>query len=213
MTKRVLHISTPESWRGGEQQLAYLIQYGSANFQQNVLCPKKAVIREKLKGQTLNFFDFRAKSLPKRIAQCIRVFKELQPQIIHTHDSKAHTIALLALVLTGKKIPLVVARRVDFPIGKNALSTWKYEHPRVSKIVCVSVAIKKICAKELRRNQSKLTTIHSGVEAKERMDADAKQKMRASLGFDSSDFLVGCVAALAPHKNHEILLRAWKEFL
>ena len=53
--------------------------------------------------------------------------------LIHAHDARAHTIAALA------QKPLVVSRRVAFPVRRSLASRWKYSRPvhyiAVSKFV------------------------------------------------------------------------------
>ena len=46
--------------------------------------------------------------------------------LIHAHDARSHT---LAAIFSAK--PLVVSRRVAFPIGGSPLSRWKYRRARV----------------------------------------------------------------------------------
>lgn len=208
--KKILHISTPKSWRGGEQQLAYLIENTSTNLKHTVLCPLDAELGKKGFYKDIDFEYFEKKGLGARIAKAVKLLRSHSFDLIHTHDSKAHTIALLALIISKLNIPLVVSRRVDFPIGRNGLSKWKYDHPKVSAILCVSETIKKICEPSLKRNRSKLQTVHSGVDASKLTEASGT--IRNELGINNTTWMVGCVAALAPHKDHLCLLNAWVEF-
>ncbi|WP_170226957.1 glycosyltransferase family 4 protein [Luteibaculum oceani] len=208
---KILHISTPKTWRGGEQQLAYLIEKSSSNLFHTVLCPIDAELGRKGFAKDVDFEFFETHGLGKRITSTVKLLKTNRYHLIHTHDSKSHTIALLALIISKLDIPLVVSRRVDFPIGGNVLSKWKYEHNRISAILCVSETIKKICKASLQRNKGKLQTVYSGVDAEK--IGTFKGILRRELNIPPQTWLVGCVAALAPHKDHLCLLKAWKEFL
>ena len=89
-------------------------------------------------------FDF---SFAKAIAnEC----KNRHYDIIHTHDSHAHTLALISHILYNCKVDLVVSRRVDFAIGSTPFSSFKYNHKSVKKVLCVSEAIRQITLKGIK---------------------------------------------------------------
>jgi glycosyltransferase involved in cell wall biosynthesis len=61
--------------------------------------------------------DFRVHSASKRALWT----QSPRFQLVHAHDADAHTLASLA----GRR-PIVVSRRVAFPVGKSAAARWKY---------------------------------------------------------------------------------------
>ena len=73
-----------------------------------------------------------------------RLLRDLQPEVVHAHDAHAVAMTALALSLGSTKLTttFVVARRVDFHIGKNALSRWKYR--QVDCFICASSAIQSM---------------------------------------------------------------------
>lgn len=76
-------------------------------------------------------------------------------EILHAHEARAHTRALLT------RLPVVVARRVAFPVKPGPLSHWKYR--RVEHYIAVS----EFVAQELRNAgvpAEKITVIYDGVE-------------------------------------------------
>ena len=171
------------------------------------MCPDEAPLRGKLSGVKVCFHHWPGRGWWKRIRGCARLFRHSRPHLIHTHDAKGHTMALLGLLLSGHRAPLIVARRVDFPIGGNAMSRWKYNHSRVRRIVCVSQAIADICRPMLKHPDQVLRVVHSGVDI-ERVSAENTGRLRKEWDISPDALLVGCVAALAPHKDHMTLLRA-----
>ena len=58
--------------------------------------------------------------------------------ILHVHDGRSHTIAAIAALA-----PIVVSRRVAFPIGRSVGSRWKYARARRY------VAVSRFVAREL----------------------------------------------------------------
>src|SRR5262245_46991121 len=55
-----------------------------------------------------------------------------QTDVIHAHDAKTHSMA----AVIGGPAPLVVSRRVAFPIQSGWISQWKYARP--AKFLAVS---------------------------------------------------------------------------
>jgi len=59
-----------------------------------------------------------------------------RPELIHAHDARSHTLAALL-----NRAPLVVSRRVAFPIRKGLASRWKYG--RAIHYIAVSNFVKR----------------------------------------------------------------------
>lgn len=209
--KQILHVSTPITWRGGEQQLYYLVK-GSKAYKHTVLCPENSVLAERLRkveGVELLHFD-NASFFTRWISvQRALTWQQFDFDMLHTHDAKAHSLALYALMVTGKKTPIIVHRRVDFAIKKNAIKSFKYTHHLVGKVISVSKAIDALVAEHLPEN--KRAVVYSGVEI-EAMYPPSKN-IRFELGFDQDTFVIANVAALAPHKDQKTLLKAFAQFL
>jgi glycosyltransferase involved in cell wall biosynthesis len=209
--KHILHVSTPISWRGGEQQLYYLVQ-GSKNYRHTVLCPENSVLAERLRklgGVELLHFDNASFFTRWVSVQRALTWSQFSFDMLHTHDAKAHSLALYALMITGKKTPIIVHRRVDFAIKKNAIKSFKYTHHLVGKVISVSKAIDAMVAEHLPEH--KRAVVYSGVEI-EAVYPPSKN-IRFELGFDQNTFVVTNVAALAPHKDQKTLLKAFSLFL
>jgi glycosyltransferase involved in cell wall biosynthesis len=96
---------------------------------------------------------------------------------------------------------------VDFPVSSNPFSRWKYNHPAVSRILCVSEEIKRI-TKPAIRNTSVLEVVHSGIDL-ERYARPVEQAfdLRRELGLDPNTPLVGNLSALADHKDYPTWIR------
>jgi len=211
----VLHVSTPFTWRGGEQQAAYL----AAALQQQqvnnlVLCPSRSALAHRLHGTEVEiapYFSrgFMGLSLARRIAASTRMYPF---DVVHTHDAHAHTAAVLAAALFAMETPVVVSRRVDFPVSDSVFSRWKYNHSSVRKIICVSHAIREMTAPALR-DQSKLCVVHSGIDTARYTDAVVPADIRSELGLSPDARLVGNLSALADHKDYPTFLRVAEQVL
>lgn len=137
-----------------------------------------------------------------------RLCSKLKITHLHTHDAHAHTFAVLAASLFGNRAHVVVHRRVDFPIGKSFFSNWKYNHPSVKKIICVSRSIRDLIAPAIK-DEAKLATVYSGVKLAQ-LAGDrlvARSKLGREFGLGGEETIVANIAALAPHKDYYTFVR------
>lgn len=204
----ILHISTSSSWRGGEQQVAYLASgLLDLGTKQVVLCPKGSSLATRLLEQDIpvTTFDdrgFLGLTLARKIYALCKKGKFTH---IHCHDSHAHTSALQFIQLSGKNIPLIVSRRVAFPISKNPFSKWKYNHPAVKQIICVSNIVKEITTLTIS-NSSKISVIYDGIDVEKYHGKPEERKLFKALGLEESTFLIGNLSALSKSKDFPTFL-------
>lgn len=107
---RILHLDTGRELRGGQRQ-ALLLYRGleGAGVRQQLLCRGELLRRGG--GAAISMWAaWRAAG---------------NADLIHAHDAKAHTLA----VLFGRGKPVVVSRRVAFPVKTGRLNRWKYREP------------------------------------------------------------------------------------
>jgi len=201
MKKKVLHIVTALSWRGGEQQAAYLIQELRTQIDSLVLCSSGSKMEAFCQQNEVVHFTHKKKggldfSYAKKVKQvCLGEAVDL----IHVHDAHAHTFSIVAASVFGNKTPIILSRRVDFPIRKNVLSHFKYNHKQVKKILCVSNTIKRVTAAGIK-DLSKLETVYSGIDL-DKFNSPSGD-LREELGIDKAIFLIGNTSALADHKDY-----------
>ncbi len=201
----VIHVSTPRSWRGGEQQLVWLAdRLRALGVPQLVLCPPGSPLARECDGRGLLHQTLRRRaSVDPLFARALaRAANAAGAAVIHAHDPHAHTAACLAASLFGLRAPIVVHRRVDFPIGRGRFSRWKYDHARVVRIVCVSRAIAEILRPDVRDAAARLAVVHDGVDASRLAAARPDGRLRQALRVPAGVPLVGNVAALAGHKDY-----------
>lgn len=207
---KILHISTRQNWGGGEQQLLNLLQYLS-NESHLLLCPSEALLHPKAKNTGKQTFTFpplpqlvQIITLPFRLWSLVR---QNQPDLIHTHDSTAHTIAWLAAYLWGIKTPIIVSRRVTLGNHKNFISRLKYNHPSISAYLCVSEAVRQSLWGVVSQI-NKLKVVYSGIDP-------ARFPYKSPCSFLKDEFklpahirLIGNIASLVTAKDYPTFLQA-----
>lgn len=199
----VLHVSTPVTWRGGEQQVAYLasalVQLGESC---TVICPENSMLSERLNGSGVQVRHFTKRglffsSLAKQISSTANTGRF---DILHAHDSHAHTAVVMAAAFFGLEIPVIVSRRVDFPVSKTLFSKWKYNHSSIRRIICVSDAIREITASAIA-TKDKLVVVHDGIDL-QRYTKVLPVDLRKELCLAADTKLIGNFSALADHKDY-----------
>jgi glycosyltransferase involved in cell wall biosynthesis len=202
---RILHVDTATEWRGGQNQIL-LTAEGQIALGHEVL------ILANEKGQLAA--RAQAASIPVRrapvgrgdlswrtLASILSAVREFAPDVIHVHESHGLPGAILAARRASRPTRLVVSRRVDFPLG--ALSRFKYS--RVDMILAVSRAVESVLMTSgIARD--KIILVHEGV--KDRPPVAGGREILRALGVPLEARLIGNVAQLVDHKDHETLLRA-----
>ena len=208
---KILHLSSEQTWRGGEQQIAYLIDELNLRGIQNVVaCRKNSafahVCHEKAwpycELSFKNSFDLSTAWFIKKLCRKESI------DLMHIHSAKSHGIAVLSAML-GNPTPLVLSRRVDFPIRSNRMTQWKYNHPAVVKIIAVSRAIEAIVRSSVRQPE-RCTTVYSGIDTSRFDRATGYLRERYQLAPDT--LLIANTSALADHKDYVTFVDTAREF-
>lgn len=202
----VLMINTERGWRGGESQLQLLVRGLPATCPTLTVCPPASPLAQALRADGLPVaelamggqLDLPAAWRLRRLARACGA------RALHAHTSHGHALALLAALGTG--LPVLVTRRVDFPVKRGVTARWKYG-PAVRRFIAVSQAVAGVLAAG-GVDPARITVIRDGVDP-ERLAVPVEPVLRRELALPADAVLVGCVAHLADHKDHRTLLAAW----
>lgn len=141
---RVLHIDSGREMRGGQYQVLYLLQ--ELGCECTLLCPAEGPLMQAAQKSHL-------KAEPLNVASLARELR--RHDIAHAHDAHSHT---WAATLRGG--PLIVSRRVAFPVSRNALSRWKYA--RAHHYIAVSEFVKRALI-QAEVPEEKITVVYDGI--------------------------------------------------
>jgi glycosyltransferase involved in cell wall biosynthesis len=205
----VLHIDTERTWRGGQQQAAWLLEGLLARgWPTALVCAAGSVLEERGRARGWPVLPLRMRSeldIPagRRIAALAR---DRGLGILHAHSGHALALGLWARFFTPR-LRLVASRRVDFPIRAHLLSRLKYSTGLLERIVCISQAVRaQLLADGVPAD--KLVVIPSGVDTRRFAGVRPPPQFRRSLGIPNGHIVIGTVAALADHKDYPTLLAA-----
>ncbi len=198
----VLHINTARSWRGGEQQIAYLcLELRKLGWTQHIACIEKAPLHQWALEHKFPVLPLKkAHSFDLRFSAALKKYSlKNDIGLWHAHDAHAHGFAVYAKHFFKVKNPLLVSRRVDFPVAKSRISAFKYNHSAVFRYLCVSEAIANILKASLKPEVS-VHTVHSAINPL-RFEKVKSGKLRSEFPEVASKKWIGNVAALTGHKD------------
>lgn len=207
----VVHLSSERSWRGGEQQMAYLIEnLIPSGVKVAVLARENSAFEKWCADRDIDLYTagFRIGPDLSTALKLKRVVRDLGADLVHVHSGKSHTIAWLAASL-GMRAPIVVHRRVDFPLSGSPVKLAKYNHPSVKKIICVSDAIADLIRSKVARPE-RVARVYSGIDFTRFDGPNTGSDFRKENGIPEGALLVGNVSALAPHKDYYTWIRTAK---
>lgn len=214
MQPRVLHVSSPTGWRGGEQQLAYTnVELNKQGVFQLILCNKDGKLAAYCKENNINHspesrkggLDF---SFAKKLAKLV---KENNINIVHPHDSLAHSACLLAYMFFGMKQSIVLHRRVDYAVNNSIVSRYKYNIAQIKRIICVSEEVKRVLAPSLKKPE-KAVVVHSGIDLN-KFKLSNENLLRNEYNLDDDTCLIGNVAAVTQQKDYFTFVETARVFL
>ncbi|MFT4665843.1 MAG: glycosyltransferase involved in cell wall biosynthesis [Polaribacter sp.] len=213
-TMRILHISSAKSWRGGEQQIAYLIEeLRTEGISQEAFCPKDSPLEIYCKKNNIICTTYKKRfSVNPLVARKLSQYSSRNNfDLVHLHDSHAHTFACMAAAFYRMSTPMVLHRRVDFPVGGSALSKWKYNHPGIKAMICVSHFVKAVLSKTVNE-AAKIKVVHSGVDLN-RFPKQQKNKLREEFQVPDEIAIVANVAAITEQKDYHTFVRTAERLL
>ena len=210
----VLHVSGAKSWRGGEAQIELLMREQDFHgYKISLFAPLQSPFRQKQYEFpiTFRFAKRRLGTDPVFALHLQRMIHKEQPDILHLHDPHAHTAAVLALTFISKKPKVILHRRVVFSPKKDRFTQWKYNHPAIQKVICISEAVKKVMM-DVVRDSNKLEVVYSAVDPSVTFGA-ANTSLRKRLSIPEEVAIIAHVAALTKEKGHFRFLEIATQFI
>lgn len=152
--------------------------------------------------------------------QCRALIREVQPDVVHTHSSKAGIIGRAAA--WAERVPAVVHTihgLAYHPYGSklnNAIyvQAERWAAKRCHAIVGVADAMTRQALDAGVGKPEQYSTVYSGMEIEPFLDsASHRAAVRAEFGIADDDLVIGTVARLAELKGHDDLLDATVQML
>ncbi|WP_288557290.1 glycosyltransferase family 4 protein [uncultured Lactobacillus sp.] len=213
---RVLHVA--EAAGGVERYLETLFKYSKDKVENILVCSQKYDYEKfkKIADRVIVLkmaHDIEPSSDIKVERTLRRIIKQLKPDIIYAHSSKAGAFARIAdLGLNNKVIynPHGWAFNMQQSAKKKEMYKWveKISAHFCDKIVCISDAERESALREKICKPSKLQVIYNGIDLEE-IEKTIPMR-RAQLGIPEDAFVVGMVGRLSKQKAPDTFVKAAK---
>ncbi|HEX2611709.1 MAG TPA: glycosyltransferase, partial [Gemmatimonadales bacterium] len=198
MNRAIVHVASGREWRGGQRQVWLLArELSRRGVPQVVVTGRGSELASRL---TMDGIPVR--TVPWKLGLDPRVLRSILGEshfsaVLHAHDAHALTLASLSALLT--RTPLVVTRRVTFPIRH------RYFWHRACRIIAISRAVAEALLRDGMQPE-RVVVIPSAVDP-ESLRSDPWD-LRSALRLPATSQLAVHLGALTPEKDQQTLLRA-----
>jgi glycosyltransferase involved in cell wall biosynthesis len=202
---RVLMVDSERTWRGGQAQVRLLMAgLSDLGVRVTLAAPPDGELYRRTTASAIARRPFVPG--PAGILSLRRALRSGEFDVVHSHAARAHGAVSFASIGLRKRPWHVVSRRVDFAVGRDPVSAWKYRRG-ADAFLAISEGVRRVLL-DGGVAPARVRVVPSGIDLAKFDGLRGRDAVRAELGLDARTFAVGNVAALAPHKAQDDLLRA-----
>ncbi|HUD72772.1 MAG TPA: glycosyltransferase, partial [Dongiaceae bacterium] len=203
---RVLHVVEALGLGGLERVVALLARRASPRFAVEVLALARGgqVAAEMEADGTpvrrLDLHDY----YPGSVLRVARALVTARPDVVHTHGHFAGAAGRLAARLVGLRVVVHHLHTADDTLRLRHRHLERLLAALTRRVICCSDAVAEHARRELGISWQRVVVVRNGIDPPPPIGRDAA---RLALGRPPEP-VIGCVAALQPHKGHTHLLQA-----
>jgi glycosyltransferase involved in cell wall biosynthesis len=200
-----LLVDLEREWRGGQNQFLLLLKgLYERGHAAELLTAKGSSLghRASKLGFCVHYSSRDGLQVPAAAA-IRRLMADGRFDLVHVNESHALTAAWLSRA--HRRAPLLISRRVGFPIGKNYFSRARFA--AATRIIANSNWV----AEQVRAygvSRDRVTVIYEGVEIHAPVTTEIRKAARTRWGVDKKEKLLGCAGVLLQDKGQEWAIRA-----
>jgi glycosyltransferase involved in cell wall biosynthesis len=202
---RVLFVDLEREWRGGQSQaLLTLKGLRERGHEIELLAARDSPLAKRASEAGITVHQVPRFGLRAWAAGAMqRLLAGGRFELVHLNEPHALTAAWLAGA--HKRLPLLLSRRIGFPLRKNAVSRARFRAVERfvanSKNVAQSLVDSSIAAE-------RISIVNEGVEISPLPTAQQRGEARQHWGVKDQEFLFGCVSVFVPEKGQRHLIEA-----
>jgi len=203
-----LLVDLEKEWRGGQNQFLLLLKgLYERGHAAELLVSKGSVLGHRAAKAGICVHHVSRGMLRLPAARKIRkLMNDERFDVVHVNESHALTAAWLARA--HKRVPLIISRRVGYPLGKSKLARARYFAAK--RIIANSQWVAERAA-ESGAPKEEIRVVYEGVRIPPLPTAESREMARARWGVTAEQILIGCVGVLSPDKGQEWVIRALPE--
>jgi glycosyltransferase involved in cell wall biosynthesis len=202
---RVLYADLEREWRGGQSQaLLTLRGLQERKHEVELLAAQDSPLASRAAEVGATVHQVPRLGLRAWAAGALRgLIAAGRFEIVHLNEPHALTAAWLAKA--HQRLPLLLSRRIGFPLQKNFISQARYRAVERflanSKDVAQSLVDSGIGAE-------RISIVNEGVDIPALPTAEERRSARRHWGIKDNEFLFGCVSVFVPEKGQRHLIEA-----
>ena len=200
----ILLVDLDTEWRGGQNQALLMLEgFQARSHTAELVSPEGSALGDRAKARGIQVHRISPRF--SRISAALKISelsKSGRFDIVHANE--AHAVTATWLARTHNRVPLVISRRVGYPIRKSALALSRYR--AAARILPVSGWVaQRLAASGI--DQEKMTVVYEGVEIPRLPPNEVRREARLLWGVTDDSPLLGCVGVLLPDKGQDSLIR------
>jgi glycosyltransferase involved in cell wall biosynthesis len=202
---RLLYVDLEREWRGGQSQaLLTLAGLRRRGHEVELLAAQDSPLANRVSEAGITVHQVPRSGLRVWAARRMHsLMARREYELVHLNEPHALTAAWLARV--HRRVPLLLSRRIGFPLRKNAVSQARYRAVERfianSKDVAQSLIDSGIAAE-------RISIVNEGVEIFPLRTLEQRSSARKRWGVRENEFLFGCVSVFVPEKGQRHLIEA-----
>lgn len=199
-----LLVDLEREWRGGQNQFFLLLRgLYERGHAAELLAAKGSALGHRAERAGVCVHYTSRHSLLTAAHEVHSLMKDGRFDLVHVNEGHALSAAWLARA--HRKRPLLISRRVGFPIGKGYFSRARFH--AAARIIANSNWVAEEAGVS-GAPKEKITVIYEGVEIPSPASAETRRADRKRWGIHDRDCLLGCAGVLLPDKGQEWVIRA-----
>ncbi len=202
---RVLYVDLEREWRGGQSQALLTLEgLGERGHEVELLAAREAPLAQRVSKAGITVHQVPRIGLRVWAAMALRrLVARGRFEIVHLNEPHALTAAWLASA--HKRLPLLLSRRIGFPLQKSWVSRARYgavvQFIANSKNVAQSLIDSGIAAE-------RISIVNEGVKISSLPAREQRSSSRKRWGVKDHEFLFGCASVFVPEKGQRHLIEA-----
>ncbi len=202
---RVLYVDLEREWRGGQSQaLLTLGGLQQRGHEIELLAARESPLARRAAETGITVHQVARLGLRAWAARAMRrLIARERFELVHLNEPHALTAAWMARA--HKRVPLLLSRRIGFPLQKNSVSKARF------RAVARFVANSKDVAQSLIDSgigAERISIVNEGVEILPLRSPEQRSSARKYWGVRENEFLFGCVSVFVPEKGQRHLIEA-----
>ena len=207
----ILQTCFSSSWGGLEMQaLEVTKQLYNRKHDVWLACTKGSKLEHEAKAVGIKVLSLNVSGYfhPLVIAKLARFLSKESIDIIHCQHSKDISTLVPTKILSQKKCPIILSKRVGSYISKKDLF-HRFTYSHIDRVLAISNVIRKNVIETTPIHPERVQVLHDAV------DTDLfsigkinRVEIRNGLGFTNDHIVVGFVGRFSPGKGHEEFLNA-----